>query len=226
VESGFGRLNTTQTILLLQNKMDKLNINQRIFFCDTETESLNLDTSRPWEFAWVEMLNGNVIDSQSRYIWWEDLNISADAARVTGFDPEKYAATAIAPEEVYDEIKEWFFDDVLLGFHNGLNFDVYQIRNWFREIKKPTDFDWVKRVVDTNALAKALKSNSKPDKENFDAWQYRWINFVKRGLKTNVTALCKEYNIEIDETKTHQGDYDCFLTAQIYKKLAYSFQES
>jgi DNA polymerase III epsilon subunit-like protein len=206
--------------------MNKLDTNQTIYVLDTETESLNLGTSRPWEFAWVKMVGGKIVDSQSRYLLWKDLNVSSDAARVTGFDLEKYTATAIDPDVVYDEIKEWFFGDSLLGFHNGLNFDVYQIRNWFREIGKSTDFEWVKRVVDTNALAKALKSDSRPDLENFDAWQYRWINFVKRGLKTNVTALCKEFGIEIDETKTHQGDYDCYLTAQIYKKIAYSFQEN
>lgn len=206
--------------------MNKLNINQKIIFCDTETEGLNLNTSRPWEFAWVVMDKGKIVDSQSRYLWWEDLDVNAKAAEVTGFDRKKYEATAICPVKVYNEIKSWFFGKDILGFHNGLTFDIYQIRNWFREINKPTDFDWVKRVVDTNALAKAFKSNSKPDFENFDAWQLKWANYIRRGLKTNVTLLCEEFNIPIDKSRTHQGDYDCYLTAQIYKKLAYAFQET
>ena len=103
---------------------------------------------------------------------------------------------------------------------------MYQIRNWFREIGAPTDFGWVKRVVDTNALAKAFISSAKPDYDNFDAWQQRWANYIRKGLKSNITYLCKEWGIDIDESKTHAGDYDCYLTAQIYKKLAYSFQES
>lgn len=128
------------------------------------------------------------------------------------------------PEEVYEEIKSWFFGKNMLGFHNGLNFDVYIIRNWFRNINKKHDYEWVKRVVDTNALAKAYKSESRPE-SNFDAWQYKWVNTRKRGLKSNITDLCKEMGIDIDETKTHQGDYDCYLTSQIYKKIAYAFQE-
>jgi hypothetical protein len=56
--------------------MNKLDINQRIYFADTETEGLNLNTSRPWEFAWVVMDNGVIVDSQSRYLWWEDLNVN------------------------------------------------------------------------------------------------------------------------------------------------------
>lgn len=206
--------------------MNKLDINQRIFFCDTETEGLNLNTSRPWEFAWVIMDNGKIVDSQSRYLWWDDLNVDKRAAEVTGFNMDKYERKAVCPSKVFEEIKPWFFGKDLLGFHNGLNFDVYQIRNWFREIGKPTDFDWVKRVVDTNALAKAFLSEAKPDFQNFDAWQTRWANHIRRGLKSNVTFLCKEWGIEIDESKAHQGDYDCYLTAQIYKKLAYAFQES
>lgn len=206
--------------------MNKLNLKQTVYFADTETEGLNLNTSRPWEFAWVKMENGKIVDSQSRYLWWEDLNIDKKAAEVTGFNRKKYEATAICPKKVYEEISPWFFGEDMLGFHNGLNFDVYQIRNWFREIGKPTDFHWVKRIVDTNALAKASINGAKPDFENFDAWQSKWANYIRRGLKSNITFLCKEWGIEIDETKTHQGDYDCYLTAQIWKKLVYKFQES
>lgn len=204
--------------------MNKLNINQTIYFCDTETENLNLDSSRPWEFAWVKMDKGKIIDSQSRYILWDDIDVGKEAAKKTGFDLKKYKKIAQPPEVVYDEIKDWFFGRNLMGFHNGLNFDVYIIRNWFRLINKPHDYEWVKRVVDTNALAKAWKSESRPE-SNFDAWQYKWVNTRKRGLKSNITDLCKEWNIQIDESKTHQGDYDCFLTSQLYKKLVYFFQE-
>lgn len=207
--------------------MNKLDLKQTIYFCDTETEGLNLNTSRPWEFAWVKMQNGKIVDSQSRYIKWDDLNVSSKAAEVTGFDKKVYLSKAVDPSKVYAEVKSWLLDsDHVLGFHNGLNFDVYQIRNWFREIDAPTDFNWVKRVVDTNALAKAFLSGSKPDFQNFDAWQAKWANYLKRGLKSNITYLCEEWGIPIDTTKTHQGDYDCYLTAQIYKKLVYKFQET
>lgn len=207
--------------------MNKLDLKQTIYFADTETEGLNLNTSRPWEFAWVKMENGKIVESESRYLWWDDLNIGEKAAEVTGFDRKKYVKLAKDPAEVYEEVKPWLLNSpYLLGFHNGLNFDVYQIRNWFRAIGAPTHFDWVKRVVDTNALAKAYISGAKPDNKNFDAWQAKWANFIKRGLKSNITYLCKEWDIPIDETRTHQGDYDCYLTAQIYKKLVYNFQES
>lgn len=206
--------------------MNKLNIKQTIYFCDTETEGLNLNTSRPWEFAWVKMENGKITESESRYLYWDDLNISEKAKEVTGFNQDKYDREALCPKKVYDEISPWFFGNNVLGFHNGLNFDVYQIRNWFREIEKPTNFDWVKKVVDTNALAKALLNKAKPDFQNFDAWQSKWANYIRRGLKTNITFLCKEWGIDIDETRTHQGDYDCYLTAQIYKQIVYKMQES
>jgi len=207
--------------------MNKLNLAQTIIFCDCETEGLNLNTSRPWEFAWVKMVNGKITESESRYLWWDDLDIGAKAAEVTGFDRKRYEKLAKDPREVYDEVKGWLLNsNYVLGFHNGLNFDVYQIRNWFREIGKPTDFEWVKRVVDTNALAKAYLSGAKVDYKNFDAWQTRWANYIKKGLKSNITYLCNEWGIEIDTSRTHQGDYDCYLTAQIYKKLAYDFQEN
>jgi DNA polymerase III epsilon subunit-like protein len=94
--------------------MNKLDINQRIYFADTETEGLNLNTSRPWEFAWVVMENGVIVDSQSRYLWWEDLNVNPRAAEVTGFNYKKYEKIAKCPKEVYKEIAPWFFGDNLL----------------------------------------------------------------------------------------------------------------
>ena len=94
--------------------MNKLDINQRIYFADTETEGLNLNTSRPWEFAWVVMENGVIVDSQSRYLWWEDLNVNPRAAEVTGFNYKKYEKIAKCPKEVYKEIAPWFFGDSLL----------------------------------------------------------------------------------------------------------------
>lgn len=207
--------------------LNKLNLNQVVYVLDTETEGLNLNTSRPWDFSWVKMENGKITDSQSRYLWWEDLNIDPRAAQVTGFDRDKYVAKAIDPVKVFQEVEGWLLkSNVVLCFHNGLNFDIYQIRNWFREIGAPTDFEWTKRVVDTNALAKAYISGAKIDRENFDTWQIKWANFIKKGLKSNITYLCKDWGIEIDESKTHQGDYDCFLTAQIYKHLVYNFQEN
>jgi DNA polymerase III epsilon subunit-like protein len=173
------------------------------------------------------MENGKITESESRYLWWDDLDIGAKAAEVTGFDRDKYRDKAIDPAAVYQEVKGWLLDgNSLLCFHNGLNFDVYQIRNWFREIGAPTGFDWVKRVVDTNALAKAYLSGAKPDYKNFDAWQTKWANFLKKGLKSNITYLCENWEIPIDKSKTHQGDYDCYLTAQIYKQLVYKFQET
>jgi DNA polymerase III alpha subunit (gram-positive type) len=204
--------------------MNKLNINQTIYFCDTETESLNLDCSRPWEFAWVKMENGIITDSQSRYIKWDNLKVGKEAQKKTGFNQKKYDQTAVDPQVVYDEIKDWFLGEDLLGFHNGLNFDVYIVRNWFRNIGQFQDYSWARRIVDTNALVKAWKSESKPE-ANFDAWQYKWINTRKRGLKSNITDVCKEWDIAIDESRTHQGDYDCYLTSQIFKKVAYFFQE-
>ncbi len=33
--------------------------------------------------------------------------------------------------------------------------------------------------------------------------------------------MCKEYNIHVDETKTHDGAYDIYLNAQLFEKIKY-----
>ena len=83
---------------LLRFKFD-----QKYVIFDTETEGLNLVTSKPWQLAWIETEGKKIKKKQNRFLMWEDLNVSEDAARVTGFNYESYAQKAEDPTIIYKD---------------------------------------------------------------------------------------------------------------------------
>ena len=72
----------------------RYNFKQRYVVFDTETEGLNLITSKPWQIAWIECEGKKVVKKHNRFIKWDNLNVSPEAARVTGFNRNHYESVA------------------------------------------------------------------------------------------------------------------------------------
>ena len=72
----------------------RFNKKQRYVVFDTETEGLNLVTSRPWQVAWMVVEGDKIIEKNDLFIEWPDLQVSEGAARVTGFTEKEYNKNA------------------------------------------------------------------------------------------------------------------------------------
>ena len=68
---------------------------QKYITWDVETEGLNLVHSKPWQIAWIVCQGDKVLEKFDFYIKWDDLKVSEDAARITGFSREDYNRKAI-----------------------------------------------------------------------------------------------------------------------------------
>ena len=81
-------------------------------------------------------------------------------------------------------------------------------------------------MVDSNCVAKALKENLPfpEDKKDILPWMFKLNNFHRRGLKTSVGFLLKEYGIDHDEKRLHDGLYDVEMTFEIHKRQKYERQ--
>ena len=181
----------------------RFKFNQKYVIFDTETEGLNLVTSKPWQLAWIEAEGKKITKKQNRFLMWEDLNVSEDAAKVTGFNYESYAKQAEDPMIVYkDFINLINQDDVIIIGQNLLGYDIYILGVIARQLGIKIDYSFVNRIFDTKAIATALaKGNKSPDKEDFISWQLKWLNHRERGLKTNQKYLLEYYDIDFDPKK-------------------------
>lgn len=202
--------------------MSKFNLQKFKYFCsaDVETTGLNLQSSKPWQIAWINFDHkGNVLEQQDRYIWWDDLDISEDAKRVTHFDYNKYKKLAESPLDVWKDFSKTYLDEYCgLVLHNGLGFDKFIIRVWTNllGIKLPYQ-DSTPRYIDTHLISKGIKLNMVPDKDNFLEWQYK-VGSIRAKVKTNLKAMCLENNIEFDESRAHEASYDATQTKNLFLK--------
>jgi len=200
---------------LLRFKFD-----QKYIIFDTETEGLNLVSSKPWQLAWIEATGKKIIKKQNRFLKWDDLNVSDDAARITGFNKQDYISKAEDPEKVYKEFMDLIMDeDVIIVGQNILGYDIYMLGVIARNLGVEIDYSFISRILDTKVIATALgKGNKTPDKDDMLTWQLRYLNYRERGLKTNQKFLLQHYEIPFDENQLHDALYDIEKNFEIFQK--------
>jgi DNA polymerase III epsilon subunit-like protein len=200
---------------LLRFKFD-----QKYVIFDTETEGLNLVTSKPWQLAWIEATGKKIVKKQNRFLKWDDLNVSEDAAKVTGFDKKDYESKAEDPAVVFKEFIDLISqDDVIVVGQNILGYDLYMLGVIARNLNIIMDYSFINNCFDTKAIATALaKGNKTPDKDDFIGWQIKWLHYRERGLKTNQKFLLQHYEIDFNETKLHDALYDIEKNFEIFQK--------
>lgn len=200
---------------------------RKLLFFDEETSNVNLQQDNlPFQHSFVEAVRGQVLKSHNYYLKWPNFRISADAARITRFNPA-WVENGDDPEFVLDAWESYALDpQYLLVGHSILGFDVYLWNLWRLALGRPSLWTIrphiLLRVLDTHLLARAYKEGWKPDRsspEAFLAWQYKVQAAHRKGIKTNLTQMCKELGVEIDEGRTHEAAYDLDLNVKVYWKL-------
>lgn len=200
----------------------KKNKKQKYLLYDYETESLNMALSRPWQLAFAEFtLEHDKIWGQERYIWWDDLHVSQEAALATKFNYVFYKSKAEPGKAVLDDFEKYANDDqyIVMG-HNTFGFDHYIHTRFRKGLGLKPNFAFLDRSIDTNCLARAWKFERPIDLKNLQQLMFKFTGEYKRGVKTSIKELAKEFGIEYDETKHHASAlYDIELTWEIFKKV-------
>ena len=209
----------------MKENLLRFNKKQRYLIFDTETEGLNLINSRPWQVAWILAEGDKVLEKHDLYIRWEDLNISDEAAKITGFSKQAYDRRSVDPKDVFDKFSKYLEDEnnLIIG-QNLLGFDVYMVNIWRREIGLPSDYSFINRIIDTKSIATAIAKEIPVQKENLLSWQYRLLNHKERGLKTSQATLLKKYDIPHDPKRLHDAMYDIEMNFRIFRKQLFDIE--
>ena len=157
---------------------------------------------------------------------WDDLHVSEEAAKITGFDKKDYLSKAEDPSVVFKEFMDLISqDDVIVVGQNILGYDLYILGVIARNLNVKINYSFVERCFDTKAIATAIAKDSKnPDKEDFLAWQLRYLHYRERGLKTNQKFLLQYYDIDFDEKKLHDALYDIEKNFEIFQKQLWELE--
>lgn len=205
---------------LQMDNLLRFNFNQKYLIFDTETEGLNLISSKPWQIAWIDATGKKINKKQDRLLFWDDLNVSKDAARITGFNETSYRNKAEDPKKVWREFSEKLYDeDYMIVGQNILGYDVYILKVWAELIGEKIDFSFIKRCIDTKSLETAIaKGCTFVPTEDRTSFLYKYLNYRERGLKTNQKFLLEKYEIPFDESKLHDALYDIEKNYEIFLK--------
>tara|TARA_Y100000310_G_C20550046_1_gene747605 strand:+ start:270 stop:908 length:639 start_codon:yes stop_codon:yes gene_type:complete len=189
---------------------------------DCETENLCLHSSHnlPWQIGMIKTEGEEKVAEKDLLVKWDrPINVSKDAARITRFDSMKHKREAVHIDEIFPTVKDWLDkSDYIIG-HNILGFDIYLIKHMYERAGEPYDH-LMPKILDTNCIAKGAKLGLNFDSEtSFLTYQYKMLGIRKRGLKTNLEGLGKEYKIEHDYANLHDAVNDLELNLKVWNKL-------
>lgn len=198
---------------------------QEYVLFDFETSGLNLFYDIPWQCSFIICTLDRILESHDYYVKWDKLNISRGAAAVTGFNYDEYQRLARDPKEVLDIFEAALNVErrIPLG-HNIIGYDTMIHQVWRRKLGLPTDYSYLARSLDTNALSKAYKKGIAVDRSNLLAFQFKMLNYHERGLKSSLSTMAKEFGISYNEYDLHKGHKDIELNWQVWRKLVWSIE--
>ena len=194
--------------------------NQKYLVFDTETEGLNLFSSKTWQLSWIVCQGNKILETHDEFIIHKELNIPEIVKKLTGFNWETYNRKAKPLDEVWSKFEKYIFDPqyIVVG-QNLLGFDVYMLAILQRLLGQEPDYSYLPRINDTRALGKAYREELDKPNKDFLSWQYKIINDRSLKAKVSQNQLLKFFDIEFDQDKLHNALYDIQMCYQIFLKL-------
>lgn len=208
----------------MENELLRFDKEKTYVFIDCETLNLclNFCQNLPWQVAMIKAVAGKKTDERDFLIKWDtNLKISEDAKRITRYPEELVKTTGKKFDDVFPTIEEWLeTSDYILG-HNILGFDTYLIKEMYL-LKNKRIHHLMNKMIDTNCLAKGIKYGiKKMPKESWVEYQYKLSHTYRKGIKTSLSSLGKDYNIEHDYDNLHNAIVDLELNLKVWNKIKF-----
>ena len=171
----------------------------RKLILDTETSGLDPEKDRIIELACVEMVDDSPTgEKYHRYYNPGNIIISNEAEQIHGLNNkflEKFPTFEKSSQEFLDFIK-----DSQLIIHNA-SFDLSMINSSLERIGK--------EVISFSRTVCTLEMSRK----------------MFPGSKNNLNALCRRFNISLENREKHGALTDCYLLIDVYIELLGGKQE-
>ena len=194
--------------------------NQKYLVFDTETEGLNLHSSRTWQVSWLICQGDRVLKENDRYINQKDLQINSAVAKMTGFTWEEYDQRKEPLKNVWADFKKDLFNpEYKVVGQNLLGFDVYMVAAMQRSLGETPDYSYLERIYDTRAYGKAYREELDKPKNNLLSWQYKIIHDRSLRARVSQTQLLKFFGIDFEENLLHNALYDNQKCYEVFKAL-------
>jgi len=193
-------------------------------FVDIETFNLclNLKFNCAWQVAMINVVGDSIRNEHDILIKWDNpdhIQIKDEVAAMNHYSKERVDSKGISPKEAIQIIDRNLRACDYIVAHNGLGFDLYILRSFYKKF----GMDWrfiPSKLIDTRALAQGIKTNNPiASGSNLLTYQYCMINKRVKGIKTSLQVLAKEYGIPFDPSQLHDALYDLRVNVQLWNKI-------
>ncbi len=167
-------------------------MNRRLIL-DTETTGLDFEKDRIIEIACLELID-DVFSGEKfhNYFSPEDILISKQSEEIHGLSNDFLKKYKSFESEINSFLE--FIGDSQLIIHNA-QFDLNMINNALKRIGK----------------------NKIPEERTLCTLELSKKKFP--GSKNNLNALCRRFDISLEEREKHSAITDCFLLLQVFQEL-------
>ena len=200
------------------------NTEKSLVFYDFETNGFNKKMNKPWQLAWAKIEKGHVKKIENRFLYFANYSISDEVAKINHFDRSVYESKRNDPNSKPKKVIEDFLADLGDNYLCGQNifrFDNEVLQSCCRDMGIDFDSRTFLRCVDTSPLEKMIEKKADFNDESPFFTQLKWSGFFEKGLKTSMLHMLKKYDIEFDEAKLHDAEYDIVKNYDILKKQMY-----
>lgn len=196
----------------------------KFLYLDFETYNLCLhrEFNAPWQAGLMLVQNNQVQESKELlFNWGGKFAMRPSNPSAAHYSERKIQEEGMMPKDAFKFIVDSFNNSDYIVGHNLLKFDVFILKE-LAALFGGNYHDWVKKIIDTKTLALAIKLNvNKTLDESLLEFQFRFLNYFTKGLKTNLSYLCKEYDIPVDETLMHSALEDLKKNMLVFNKQKY-----
>ena len=96
---------------IMKESLLRFQKNKKYLLFDYETCNLNLvANNKPWQLAFLVIENNKVVESKDYWLKWDQLNVSPDAAKITGFTEAKYKKKATCAKAALEHFEKYLYD--------------------------------------------------------------------------------------------------------------------
>lgn len=193
---------------------------RKILLLDFESQRLTLlDDNLPFQCSFIIADKYKILETHNYYLKWPGFKMSREAAIITKFQ-QSWVDNGDDPEFVLNAFESYLNDEqyIIVG-HNIMFFDMYLHQLWRRVLGRKPDTSYIKRMVDTNLLARAYKMGWKPDRDDIVPWFHKVYATPVKGCKTNLLSISKELGVNVIEQNLHEASYDLKINLEVYRKL-------
>lgn len=193
-------------------------MNEHFAVFDLETTGFSPTEDEIIQIAWVVVMHGTIIGSNSYVVKATEKEVSEDITRLTGLTQSDVDHGA-AVDSVLSAFAYGTKGLPLIG-HNVFRFDALFLEEVFAKFPEAAPGIDKGRYIDTAALYKGLKLGI--DTKSMGSHQEYARTVLGRrvpGLKYNLQACCAGLDIDVSEIRFHEALGDVRATLAVYQKL-------